>query len=50
MPWTLPALPTLTVSWPLLVLRLVVRPVARTSTVSAADPVVTFTLLVSAYL
>ena len=49
MPWTLPALPTLTVSRPPLPIRLVVTPVASTFTVSAAWPVVTDTLVVSSY-
>ena len=49
MPCTLPALPTLTVSPPPLVLSAVLTPVARTLTVSAPWPVVTDTLLVSRY-
>ena len=50
MPWTLPALPTLTVSIPPLVLRLVATPVASTLTVSLPEPVVMFTAPVPAYL
>ena len=50
MPCTLPALPTVTVSCPPLLLRLVVRPVASTLTVSLPVPVVILTPDVSAYL
>ena len=47
MAWTLPALPTLIVSFPPLVLRLVVLSTPSTLTVSAADPVAMLTLLMS---
>ncbi len=50
MPCTLPALPTLTVSWPNWEFKVVATPVARTLTTSSPALVMRLTPLVPAYL